>query len=139
MIYMEAKKQTGLTTHIGLCNFQSMPFGLVNAPATFRRFMWKSLQEYVCTYLDWVKLKHASKRNKVHVVMVVLRVCSTIIIQTYPHSFLRRLIFMFYLYLFLFARLWIRLLNFLLPQTIASVCCVWCEVHVHGCLLCVGV
>jgi hypothetical protein len=52
----EDKEKTAFSTHIGLFQFNRMPFGLCNAPSTFERLMeqvLKGLQWQVCLlYLD---------------------------------------------------------------------------------------
>ena len=40
----EARVKTGFATHSGMFQFQVMPFGLCNAPATFKRLMDRVLQ-----------------------------------------------------------------------------------------------
>ena len=40
----EARVKTGFATHSGLFQFRVMPFGICNAPATFKRLMDRVLQ-----------------------------------------------------------------------------------------------
>lgn len=59
------KPFTSFTTHRGMFQFNTMPFGLVNAPATFSRIMRQVLHaaENLDNYLDDV-LAHTSDWNK---------------------------------------------------------------------------
>jgi len=52
----ESKNYTAVTTHRGLFSFKVMPFGLVNAPASFNRLMRKLLGDMKDThsYIDEV-------------------------------------------------------------------------------------
>ncbi|CAM4612241.1 unnamed protein product [Caretta caretta] len=56
---VSAKERSAFTTHLGLYEFNVLPFGLWNAPATFRRLvdgLLVGLAEYVVTYLDDVAI-----------------------------------------------------------------------------------
>lgn len=64
----EDKEKTAFTSFAGLCEFNVMPFGLSNAPATFKRLM-----EQVLHYLKW--------QNNVFVYMDDVLICSTDIDQ----------------------------------------------------------
>jgi len=59
------KDFTSFTTHRGLHRFTVMPFGLVNAPATFSRIMRKLLNDCIDihNYLDDV-LAHSAEWNQ---------------------------------------------------------------------------
>ena len=46
----DSKSLTAVTTHRGLFRFLVMPFGLVNAPASFNRLMRKLLGDMKDTY-----------------------------------------------------------------------------------------
>ena len=51
----ESKEKTAFTTPFGLYEFNVMPFGLHNAPATFQRLMNRVLegcQEFALAYID---------------------------------------------------------------------------------------
>ncbi|CAM5105071.1 unnamed protein product [Natator depressus] len=68
-----AKETSAFTTHVGLYEFNVLPFGLRNAPATFQRLvdgLLAGLEEYAVAYLDdvaifsdsWAEhLKHLQK------------------------------------------------------------------------------
>ena len=52
----KAKEKTAFTTHLGLFQFEVMPFGLCNAPATFQRLVEKIFRDilwkFVMLYID---------------------------------------------------------------------------------------
>ncbi|CAM4553043.1 unnamed protein product [Caretta caretta] len=54
-----SKERSAFTTHVGLYEFNVLPFGLWNAPATFQRLidgLLVGLGEYAVTYLDDVAI-----------------------------------------------------------------------------------
>ncbi|CAM5079113.1 unnamed protein product [Natator depressus] len=54
-----AKERSGFTTHVGLYEFNVLPLGMRNAPATFQRLvdgLLAGLGEYAVTYLDDVAI-----------------------------------------------------------------------------------
>ncbi|CAM4531554.1 unnamed protein product [Lepidochelys kempii] len=54
-----AKERSAFTTQVGLYEFNVLPFGLRNAPATFQRLvdgLLAGLEEYAATYLDDVAI-----------------------------------------------------------------------------------
>ncbi|CAM5082668.1 unnamed protein product [Natator depressus] len=54
-----AKERSAFTTHVGLYEFNALPFGLWNAPATFQRLvdgLLAGLGEYAVAYLDNVAI-----------------------------------------------------------------------------------
>ncbi|CAM5097551.1 unnamed protein product [Natator depressus] len=54
-----AKERSAFTTHLGLYEFNVLPFGLRNAPATFQRLvdgLRAGLGEYAVAYLDDVAI-----------------------------------------------------------------------------------
>ncbi|CAM4497673.1 unnamed protein product [Caretta caretta] len=54
-----AKERSAFTTHVGLYEFNVLPFGLQNAPATFQRLvdgLLVGLGEYAVAYLDNVAI-----------------------------------------------------------------------------------
>ena len=55
------REKTAFTTPLGLFEFNRMPFGLCNAPATFQRLMQKCLGDkvnyFLLIYLDDIRRK----------------------------------------------------------------------------------
>ncbi|CAM4642135.1 unnamed protein product [Lepidochelys kempii] len=54
-----AKERSAFITHVGLYEFNVLPFGLQNAPVTFRKLvdgLLEGLREYAITYLDDVAI-----------------------------------------------------------------------------------
>ncbi|CAM5075798.1 unnamed protein product [Natator depressus] len=54
-----AKERSAFTTHVGLYEFNVLPFGLRNVPATFQRLvdgLLAGLGDYAVTYLDDVAI-----------------------------------------------------------------------------------
>ena len=62
------KPKTAFTCHLGLYQYQQMPFGLTNVPATFQRLIGKLFggkdRDFIFVYLDDILV--ASKSTKEH-------------------------------------------------------------------------
>lgn len=50
-VHPEDRPKTAFTTPLGLFEFQRMPFGLCNGPATFQRLMQHCLSDYIVDFL----------------------------------------------------------------------------------------
>lgn len=63
----QSKKLTAFTTAVGLFQFTTMPFGSVNAPATFSRLMRKLLQDMddVGNFIDDIMVFIDTCTNKI--------------------------------------------------------------------------
>ncbi|GFT71695.1 hypothetical protein TNCV_1081631 [Trichonephila clavipes] len=71
----EDKEKTAITTPFGLYEFNTMSFGLRNAPSTFQRFITEVLYglDFVFRILMMYLLPHLLKRNTEHLKMVFER------------------------------------------------------------------
>ena len=89
------KKKTAFTTKYGLFEFNVMPFGLCNAPATFQRLMDKLLAPYrgkfVEVYLDDITIfsqTFEEHLQHVNIVLDILREANLMLNAEKCHFFL---------------------------------------------------